>query len=51
MRRPLLDTHTLLWWLSDDPTLGTEARRLINDRDNHGFTNPANFEARGIPVT
>ena len=51
MRRPLLDTHTLLWWLSDDPTLGTEARRLINDRDNHVAVSAANFEARGIPVT
>ena len=35
MRRLLLDTHALLWWLSDDPTLRTEARSLINDRDNH----------------
>ncbi len=27
----LLDTHTLLWWLNDDPTLSAEARELIGD--------------------
>ena len=35
VRRLLLDTRALLWWLSDNPTLGAEARSLINDRDNH----------------
>jgi len=25
----LLDTHALLWWLSDDPGLGRPARRFI----------------------
>lgn len=25
----LLDTHTLLWWLSDDPALGDDARSAI----------------------
>jgi PIN domain nuclease of toxin-antitoxin system len=32
--RLLLDTHTLLWWLSDDSALPVSARRLI--------ANPAN---------
>jgi len=27
--RLLLDTHTLLWWLSDDPALSVSARKLI----------------------
>jgi PIN domain nuclease of toxin-antitoxin system len=27
----LLDTHVLLWWLEDHPTLSKEARRLISD--------------------
>jgi PIN domain nuclease of toxin-antitoxin system len=27
--RLLLDTHTLLWWLSDDPTLSGVARAAI----------------------
>ena len=29
--RLLLDTHTFLWWLSDHPKLGTEARARIGD--------------------
>lgn len=32
--RLLLDTHALLWWLSDDPTLGNKARALIADPAN-----------------
>lgn len=32
--RLLLDTHVLLWWLSDDPTLSTDARELVADRAN-----------------
>lgn len=27
----LLDTHALLWWLSDNPKLGSKARRAIAD--------------------
>jgi PIN domain nuclease of toxin-antitoxin system len=30
----LLDTHALLWWLSDDPRLGASARDAIADTDN-----------------
>jgi PIN domain nuclease of toxin-antitoxin system len=30
----LLDTHTLLWWLSDDDRLGASARELIGDPGN-----------------
>jgi PIN domain nuclease of toxin-antitoxin system len=30
----LLDTHTLLWWLSDDAQLGPYARGLIADPAN-----------------
>ncbi len=29
--RLLLDTHILLWWLSDDPRLGVRQRGLIAD--------------------
>ena len=32
--RLLLDAHTLLWWLADDPELGPEARALIADPAN-----------------
>lgn len=30
----LLDTHVLLWWLSDDPALVAEARDAIAKPDN-----------------
>jgi len=32
--RVLLDTHTLLWWLSDDRRLGRTAREAISDPGN-----------------
>jgi PIN domain nuclease of toxin-antitoxin system len=32
--RLLLDTHALLWWLTDDPRLSEAARQAIADRDN-----------------
>ena len=34
MRRLLLDTHALLWWLADDARLGPQARSLIADAHN-----------------
>lgn len=30
----LLDTHALLWWLSDNPKLSLEARKIIADSSN-----------------
>lgn len=30
----LLDTNALIWWLDDDPRLGSEARRCIADSKN-----------------
>ena len=30
----LIDTHILLWWLFDDPKLGTNCREIIRNRDN-----------------
>lgn len=30
----LLDTHTLLWWLDDDPSLSEKARTTIADGSN-----------------
>ncbi len=35
--RILLDTHLLLWWLADDPSLSGEARALIGDPENTVF--------------
>ena len=32
--RLLLDTHTLLWWLSENSSLPASARRLIANKNN-----------------
>ncbi len=32
--RALLDTHALLWWLSDDPALSKPARKFIAETKN-----------------
>ena len=32
--RLLLDTHTVLWWLADDPTLSARTRSVIAAPDN-----------------
>jgi len=32
--RALLDTHALLWWLSDDPALARTARKIIAETKN-----------------
>ena len=37
----LLDTHVLLWWLDDDPTLGEKARDMITDGSNLAFVSAA----------
>ena len=39
--RLLLDTCTLLWWLSDDPKLGTDARRAIRRETNEVYASAA----------
>jgi len=33
----LLDTHALLWWLDDNPTLSKKARAVITDGKNLVF--------------
>lgn len=37
----LLDTHTLLWWLADDPTLGSDARATIAAPESTVFVSAA----------
>jgi|SRR5699024_1201247 len=34
MKRLLLDTHVVLWWLGNDPRLGARARGVIADQSN-----------------
>ena len=37
----LLDTHVLLWWITDDSRLSTKARRIISDAGNDLFFSAA----------
>lgn len=39
--RLLLDTHVLLWWLTDDPQLSEPARGLIGDEANQVLVSAA----------
>jgi PIN domain nuclease of toxin-antitoxin system len=39
--RLLLDAHALLWWLADDPALGSAARDQIADPANEVFVSAA----------
>ena len=39
--RLLLDTHTLIWWLTNDPTLSVEAKTAIAVADNLVFVSAA----------
>ena len=39
--RLLLDTHTLLWWVDDDPRLPAKARKAIADAANDCFVSLA----------
>lgn len=41
--RLLLDTHALLWWLSDDTALGDGARNLIADPGNDVLVSPVSL--------
>ncbi|WP_349433870.1 hypothetical protein [Pararhizobium sp. A13] len=37
----LLDTHALLWWLSDDPLLSQTAREIIADPSHEIYVSAA----------
>ena len=41
MRRLLIDTHALLWWLEDPSTLSVEARSAILDARNEVLVSSA----------
>lgn len=41
MKRLLLDTHTLLWWLADSPALGANAREAIMEPRNEIYVSAA----------
>lgn len=35
MKKYLLDTHILLWWLVDDPRLSNNVREILSDPNNY----------------
>jgi PIN domain nuclease of toxin-antitoxin system len=37
----LLDTHTFLWWNTDDPLLSAHAKEIIADGQNEVFLSAA----------
>lgn len=39
--RLLLDTHTLIWWLTENPSLPASARRLIAHKNNTALVSAA----------
>lgn len=41
MKRLLLDTHVLLWWLTDSEELGTKAKEAIADPNNQVYVSAA----------
>jgi PIN domain nuclease of toxin-antitoxin system len=43
MKRLLLDTHVLLWWLSDNPALGVRSREAIMEPRNEVYVSAASI--------
>ena len=46
----MLDTHTFLWFVLDDPQLSVPAKTLIEDSANNIFVSPAIFWEIAIKV-
>lgn len=49
--RLLLDTHTFLWFLLDDPRLSTTVRDLIADPANDIEVSPATYWEIAIKIS
>lgn len=49
--RLLLDTHTFLWFLLDDPHLSTTAKELIVDPNNDIEVSPATYWEIAIKIS
>ena len=48
--RSLLDTHTFLWFVLDDPQLSSTARNLIEDPANEVDVSPASYWEIAIKI-
>lgn len=49
--RLLLDSHTFLWWVKDDPALRRWARAAIADADNECFLSHASIWEMAIKAS
>ena len=49
--RILLDTHAFLWFILDDPQLGTKARAMIEDPANDIEISPASYWELAIKIS
>ena len=49
--RLLLDTHTFLWFILDDPHLSTTAREMISDPTNDIEVSPATYWEIAIKIS
>jgi PIN domain nuclease of toxin-antitoxin system len=49
--RLLLDAHTFLWWVKDDPSLKRRARAAIADVDNECFLSHASIWEMAIKAS
>ncbi len=47
----LLDTHTLIWFLEDNPLLKTESKQLIEDETNDIFVSAISFYEMSIKIS
>lgn len=51
MNQYLIDSHILIWWLSDAPELSTEIKQLIENKQNTIWVSVATVWEIGIKQT
>ena len=49
--RLLLDTHSMYWYIEDDPQLSVRARTLIQDASNEILVSPASYWEIAIKIS
>ena len=49
--RLLLDTHTLYWFIEDDPQLSPRARTAVSDSANEVLFSPASYWEMAIKIS
>ncbi|RPD86142.1 type II toxin-antitoxin system VapC family toxin [Neisseria weixii] len=51
MRKILLDTHVVIWWLLDSPELGQKSRNIVQNPDNQIFVSAATIWELSIKIS